>query len=93
MNDAIWTTKDGDDIRVGDMTDTHIQNTVLLLERKCGEELPGIYYDILQEGTIRKIPMCVERFEKLSTEYLFEKVKDEHLANLEMGEPNEDIWN
>ena len=37
--DIVWTTKEGNQIPIKDMTDTHLVNTINMLERKSIEEL------------------------------------------------------
>lgn len=37
--DIIWTTKEGNQVPIKDMTDTHLVNTINMLERKSIEEL------------------------------------------------------
>lgn len=35
----VWTTKEGNQVPIKDMTDTHLVNTINMLERKSVEEL------------------------------------------------------
>lgn len=35
----VWTTKEGNQVPIKDMTDTHLANTISMLERKSIEEL------------------------------------------------------
>lgn len=37
--DIVWTTKEGNQIPIKDMTDTHLVNTINMLERKSIEEI------------------------------------------------------
>lgn len=37
--DIVWTTKEGNQVPIKDMTDTHLVNTINMLERKSIEEL------------------------------------------------------
>jgi hypothetical protein len=40
MIEEYWTTKDGREVRVRDMTDQHLLNTITMLERQDGEVFP-----------------------------------------------------
>lgn len=48
MNTKVWTTKDGQRIRIKDMTDTHLMNTIKMMERKVEEEVADIPYPVFQ---------------------------------------------
>ena len=37
--DIVWTTKEGNQVPIKDMTDTHLVNTINMLERKSIEEI------------------------------------------------------
>jgi hypothetical protein len=80
---AVWVTKEGVKILVKDMTNTHIQNVIKYLEGKFAEvDLPIIYYEVLEEGAKRNLLMCMERFNKLYVEEVFEGVKNKRLQSL-----------
>lgn len=81
MSLKIWTTADGDEIYVEDMTDTHINNVLSYLENKK-TSLPEIYYDVLREGFNRNLPLCVERVNKFHVDSAFELFKEQKIGDL-----------
>jgi hypothetical protein len=59
LSDYVWTTKEGKDIRIRDMTAHHIDNTIAHLENLYSAEdkpLPPIYYALRLEHFFRTEP-------------------------------------
>jgi hypothetical protein len=42
MENPTWKTKEGKEVFIKDMTDTHLKNTIKLLERKTQAEYPDV---------------------------------------------------
>ena len=53
MSDNIWTTKEGTDIPIDEMTDSHLLNTIHFLERNAN-------YEIMVDAIERSIDTNVE---------------------------------
>lgn len=60
LSDYVWTTKEGEDIRIQDMTSQHLENTIAHLEKlySAGDKpLPSIFYALSLEHFLRARPI------------------------------------
>jgi hypothetical protein len=63
MHDPIWTCRDGRRIRVGEMTDSHLANSIAKIQRSANWR-KGWLPRLQLEETIRRMGLSSRRMEK-----------------------------